>query len=274
VSGETLRFQQMMNNVPVFKSELVIHFNPSNVITFTSDAHDTSIETISTTAAISREVAAQRALENLKIQGDYTVDVNDLCVTKINNQTKLVYRVVTNPSSGNGSWEAMVDAQNGLVLTVRDVAIYDRTKNALNSGTPKQSTSTMATTTGTALVYDPDPLSTVHVTYTGNYVDNNDATNASLDAARTAVTLPEIDLTAGVYKLKSSYVEIKDFEAPSKGLFTQSTSDFSYNRNQDGFEAVNAFYHLDKAYATSMKPWALFAVLHLMLVFSITTPQV
>jgi len=247
LSGETLRFRQMMDNVPVFKSELVIHFNPDNVITFTSDAHDASIETINTTAAISSEVAAQSATQNLKIQGDYTVDLNDLYVTKINNHTKLVYRVVTNPTSGNGSWEVMVDAQNGSVLTVRDVAIYDHKKDALNPGTPQQSTSTMATTTGTALVYDPDPLSTVHVTYTGNYVDNNDATNASLDAARTAVTLPQIDLTAGVYKLKSSYVEIKDFEAPSKGLFTQSTADFSYNRNQDGFEAVNAFYHLDKS---------------------------
>ena len=27
LSGETLRFQQMMNNVPVYKSEIVVHIN-------------------------------------------------------------------------------------------------------------------------------------------------------------------------------------------------------------------------------------------------------
>ncbi len=247
LSGETLRFQQMMNNVPVFKSELVIHFNPSNAITYTSDAHDAAIENINTTPAISKEVASVSSAQNLKIEGEYTVDLNDLYVTKVNNQTKLVYRVVTNPKSGNGSWEVLVDAQSAAVLSVRDVAIYDHKKYAQSNGNPKSTTSTLALVTGTALVYDPDPLSTVHVTYTGNYVDNNDATNTSLDAARTAVSLPEIDLTSGVYKLKSSYVEIKDFETPSKGLFTQATSDFSFNRNQDGFEAVNAFYHLDKS---------------------------
>lgn len=247
LSGETLRFQQMMNNVPVFKSEVVVHFNPSNQITYTSDAHDASIENSNTTPAISKETALISSAQKLKIEGDYSVALNDLYVTKVNNQTKLVYRVVTNPQSGNGSWEVLVDAQNGDVMNVRDVAIYDHKNYAQSNGNPKKSTTTLAATTGTALVYDPDPLSTVHVTYTGSYVDNSDATNASLDAARTAVTLPEIDLTAGVYKLKSSYVEIKDFEAPTKGLFTQATADFSFNRNQDGFEAVNAFYHLDKS---------------------------
>ena len=34
-AGETLRFQQMVNDVPVFDTEIVIHFNPSGEISFT-----------------------------------------------------------------------------------------------------------------------------------------------------------------------------------------------------------------------------------------------
>lgn len=34
LSGETLRFQQLVNDVPVFQSEIIVHFSPSNEITF------------------------------------------------------------------------------------------------------------------------------------------------------------------------------------------------------------------------------------------------
>jgi hypothetical protein len=99
--------------------------------------------------------------------------------------------------------------------------------------------------TGSAYIFNPDPLSKMQVAYGGQYVDGNDATNASLDAARTLVTIPELELTAGVYKLKGTYVEIKELEAPNKGLFTQTSNQFLFNRNQDGFEAANAYWHLD-----------------------------
>ena len=41
ISGETLRFQQMVNNVPVFDTEIVVHFNPSGEISF-SNQYNTS----------------------------------------------------------------------------------------------------------------------------------------------------------------------------------------------------------------------------------------
>jgi hypothetical protein len=79
---------------------------------------------------------------------------------------------------------------------------------------------------GTAYIFDPDPLSKAHVSYGGDYVDNNDATNASLDAARSLVALPDITFSNGVYSLKSKYVQVADFESPSTGLFTQASPDF------------------------------------------------
>lgn len=248
-AGETLRFQQLMNGVPVYQSEIVINFNPSKEIAFTSDSYDSSIENINTTPSISKEAALDISKENLKFPGEYTVAENKLLVTKINNQTKLVYKVNTNFQIGNGSWDVIVDAQNGAVLGINEVSLkYHKKENVKKAKAVKKIApmAPLAFVTGTGMVYLSDPLSAAHVPYgTTGYVDGNDANTTQLANARVSVTLPEIDLTAGVYKLKSSYVEIFDVEAPSKGLFTQATNAFNFTRNQDGFEAVNAFYHLD-----------------------------
>lgn len=248
-AGETLRFQQLMNGVPVYQSEIVVNFNPSKEIAFTSDSYDSSIENINTTPSISKEAALDISKENLKFPGEYTVAENKLLVTKINNQTKLVYKVNTNFQIGNGSWDVIVDAQNGAVLGINEVSLkYHKKENVKKAKAVKKIApmAPLAFVTGTGMVYLSDPLSAAHVPYgTTGYVDGNDANTTQLANARVSVTLPEIDLTAGVYKLKSSYVEIFDVEAPSKGLFTQATNAFNFTRNQDGFEAVNAFYHLD-----------------------------
>ncbi|MGC4040006.1 MAG: T9SS type A sorting domain-containing protein [Flavobacterium sp.] len=248
-AGETLRFQRMMNEVPVFQSEIIVNFNPSKELAYTSDSYDDAIQYINTIPAISKDAALNTSKESLKFTCEYTVDESDLFVAKINDQTKLVYRIVTNPATGNGSWEVMVDAQTGAVLSTKDVAQYHKKAAGVSKKTtPLLPMSPTAFVSGTAMVYMSDPLSFARVTYgTTGYVDGNDANTTQLANARTAVTLPEIDLTSGVYKLKSSYVELVDSEAPNKGLFTQATSAFNFTRDNDGFEAANGFYQLDKS---------------------------
>jgi len=253
-TGETLRFQQMLNDVPVFQSEIVLHFSTENIVVFSSNSYDNSIQNIPTNPSISKQIALNKSKDILKIVGEYEVAENNLFVTKVNDQTRLVYRVITNPANGMGSWEVLVDAQSGTVLSTKDVAIYHHKKEPKKETSHKKTEkdnnalAPLAFVSGTAMVYMSDPLSFAHVAYgaTG-YVDGSDANTTQLAAARTAVTLPEIDLTAGVYKLKSSYAEIKDFEAPTTGLFTQSTSDFSFTRDNNAFEAANVFYQLDKS---------------------------
>jgi hypothetical protein len=162
----------------------------------------------------------------------------------------LVYRVVTNVFDKTGSWEVIIDAKTGAVLSQKDIAVYhkDKKKEKVKKTSPNAKFVTPNSfVSGAAKVFNPDPLSQDRVAYAGNYVDNNDLTNAQFDAARTQVVLPEIELASGVYKLKSTYVEIQDLSAPSKGLFTQSTPNFFFDRGNDAFEAANAFYHLDNS---------------------------
>lgn len=249
-AGETLRFQQVMNGVPVYQSEIVVNFNPSKEVAFTSDSYDSSIQNINTSPGITKQSALDISKESLKFSGEYEVEENNLLVAKINNQTKLVYKVNTHFQIGNGSWDVVIDAQNGEVLSVKEVSLKHHKAGVHKTQKIKkmEPMAPLAFVTGTGMVYMSDPLSAAHVPYgTTGYVDGNDANTTQLANARATVTLPQIDLTAGVYKLKSSYVDIFDIEAPSKGLFTQATNAFNFTRNQDGFEAVNAFYQLDKS---------------------------
>jgi Zn-dependent metalloprotease len=251
LSGETLRFQQMVNDVPVFKSEIVVHFSPQNKISSTSNSYDAQVKAITTTPSISKEDAISKSNRELEINSPISFQECKLYVYNKLPETKLVYRVVTDSELKTGSWETVVDAQTGVVLSKKDVAVYHKEKSKKKektANTPQKNNAILpAFVTGNGMIFDPDPLSFAHVAYGGTYTDASDAANASLDAARTSVVLPELEFTAGVYKLKSSYVEIKNLGAPNKGLFTQATADFNFNRNQDGFEAVNCYYHIDKS---------------------------
>lgn len=262
-AGETLRFQQMLNDVPVFESEFVVNFNNNNEVAFTSNSYKKDIQIIDTKPTVTKEKAIEIADSKLNYNRAVTLQNIDLYVYDFNGVTKLVYRTITHAEDLVGSWEVLIDAKTAEVLSVKDVSIrcgkeckenhtHDFVNNVDNLEKKKkkvfsavEENNAFVFTTGTAMVFLSDPLSAAGVSYGGQYVDNNDATNASLDATRVTVNLPEIENISGTYKLKSSYVEIKDIEAPNKGLFTQSTPNFLFNRNQDGFEAANVFYHLD-----------------------------
>ncbi|MCQ4141993.1 T9SS type A sorting domain-containing protein [Chryseobacterium sp. EO14] len=250
-SGETLRFQQLMKEIPVFQSELVVHFNKNGGISYTSaESFKKDIKEINVIPSFASSDALAKAHQASHTKGRITLEETKLYVYLTDSgDTKLVYRVLTSSFENPGSWETIIDAQTGEVISVKDVAYYykEKEKNPEKKSNKKNTKAKKVLVSGTGYIFNPDPLSKMQVAYAGQYVDNNDATNASLDAARTLVTIPELDLTAGVYKLKGSYAEIKDLETPSTGLFTQSTNQFLFNRNDQGFEAVNAYWHIDNS---------------------------
>ncbi|WP_223607704.1 T9SS type A sorting domain-containing protein [Chryseobacterium sp. OSA05B] len=248
-TGETLRFQQMIKNVPVFESVIVVHFNKEGRISYTgTESLKKNLKEVDTAPSFPASEALQKAHIASKTSGAVTFEENKLVVYLTDaGETKLVYRVVTSSFDNPGSWETIVDAKTGSVISMKDISVKHHDKNDPTPKKNKKVTPKKAPVTGSAYIFEPDPLSKTGSAYAGNFVDNNDATNASLDAARTLVTIPEIDLTAGVYTLKGTYAEIKEIEAPAKGIFTQSTNQFLFNRSDDGFEAANAYWHLDNS---------------------------
>lgn len=255
-TGETLRYQQYINDVPVYGSELILHYNKSNQLTYVAEENiKSNVAKVDTKPAIAAEEAFQKAFVASKAKGDISFEDNKLYVYVMEDgSSKLVYKVNIISHDHSGNWETLVDAKTGDVLSVKDVAYYynghgdedGRKKKSKKNTTPTEEPSnTPKKVTGTAYIFEPDPLSKMQVVYGGQYVDNNDATNASLDAARSLKTIPELELLSGVYKLKGQYAEIRQIEAPATGLFTQTSPDFLFNRFEQGFEAANVYWHLD-----------------------------
>ena len=247
LSGETLRFQQMVNDVPVFDSEILIHFSPNSEITTTASTYDKDALNVLTVPAISKENAITASNLALKVTAAISYQDCKLYVYNKSNETKLIYRVLTDTENINGSWEAIVDAQTGEVISLKDIAKYHddkpRKKNKekeTSKQEPKNNkVAAPAFVSGSGMIFNPDPLSVAQTTYTGSYVDASDATNSFLNAARTSVELPELEFASNLYKLKGTYAEIKNLANPNKGLFTQATNVFNFTRLDDGFEAVN-----------------------------------
>ena len=62
LSGETFRFQQNLNGVPVYDSEITIHVNNNSRVSFTENNYNYSVdETINTTPSLGIELAFERA---------------------------------------------------------------------------------------------------------------------------------------------------------------------------------------------------------------------
>ena len=252
-SGETFRFQQYINDVPVYQSEIIVHYNKEGKVSYSTNENlNKEVSKIDIVPTFPVAEAIQKAHVASKTKGEITLEENKLYVyVTESGETKLVYRVLTKSFENPGTWESIIDAKNGSVISVKDIAFYHHAKNK-DPKQPKQDSTKLdaqkkAFVTGNGYIFNPDPLSKMQVAYGGQYVDNNDATNASLDAARSLVAIPELELTGGMYKLKGSYVSIKEIEAPATGLFTQASNQFLFNRNQQGFEAVNAYWHLDNS---------------------------
>jgi len=250
LAGETFRFYQMANGVQVFDAEVTVHVSNRNTVTYYASTYKESIQTINTTPSITETDAFNIALNNLNVEASsITQQEKKLFLINNNNETVLVHRIFIHAYTKPGGWEVMVDAQTGNVISTKDIAIYyhsDKEKDKKKKvNKQKKSASFMAT--GSAMVFDTDPLTATTSPYGGQYVDGGDATNAALDAARTSVTLLDIEFAGGNYRLRGPYTEIAELTSPNKGLFIQSTNNFEFNRQEDGFEAANVYYHTDKA---------------------------
>lgn len=244
-AGTVVRLRQTWKGLPVNNNaEITVHISPDNVVDYVMNGFQYGITMNDITPVISSQSARQLVMNHLAIATAVNDETNNLMLLRHQNTDYLVYRINFNTDNPVGDWEAYVDAKTGTLLKVEDMASYHHRKKADRNPTPFKRPARI-TVSGTGNVFDPDPLTTALAAYGGSYVDGSDANAAVLTAELKSVTLPDITLSAGTYSLVGPYAEIRDFEAPNKGLFTQASSAFAFDRNADAFEAVNTYYHID-----------------------------
>ncbi len=228
----TVRFTQTHQGVPVYGSEVAVTLDRQARVTFVMNGYKPRVELPTVSPTLGPAAARRIALGHLGLRARPRWERMDLVVWHAKGRSRLAHRLRVEPGTDlTGDWEVLVDAQSGEVFRSQDLACYHEPAT---------------TATGSATVFNPDPLSSAQVSYgaTG-YVDGGDADTAQLTSQLAAVSLLDIDFTAGIHTLKGPYAEIQDFESPFKGLFTQAGSVFNATRNPDVFEAANTYYHID-----------------------------
>lgn len=252
--GHVVRFAQQIGGVPVLGGRIAVTINNDNVITFVANEYKPDINLTNVSPALSAQQARQGAHNHLQPTGTLVFDETELVIYYSQGTARLAYQSRLMPSiAPSGEWEVLTDAQTGELLRVQDLSVYHRhpdkddddKKQARRAPLPVVVAVPMRVD-GSGFVFDPDPLSSAGATYgdTG-FSDNGDADSPQMTAERFNVALLDIQEVAGIFTLIGPNAEISDFESPFKGLFTQASSAFDFTREQDGFEAVNTYFHVD-----------------------------
>ncbi len=204
-------------------------------------------------ATISPDAARDMAT-SIVVRGGVTVSEPELLLYP-GPPAYAVWRMLLWPTNTPGEWEVLVHAETGKIVQLLDQTISHRRAPAAGHGsyrrTDPTATAPVAAVNGTGYVYDPDPITIAGVPYGPPYVDNGDQTSTQLDDQRVSVDLLDITLgTDGKHRLEGPHVRIigggslvPPFEPPAEN----SADAFHYTRDLSGFEAVMAYYHIDKS---------------------------
>lgn len=243
-AGTTVRLRQTYMGLPVNKNaEVTVHISPDGTVDYVMNGFEYGINMPDAIALIPAAEAKGMIISRFEsLASDVRHETNNLEVLRYQGNDYLVYRMSVEMNEIPGTWESIVDARSGNIMKLEDISHYRKDKTR-KSGRGVEAV--MAN--GTGNVFDPDPLTTAGVAYGGNYADLSDADTAELTAQVKSRTLLDITDTSGTFSLVGPYAAITDFEAPSKGLFSQASSTFAFTREADAFEAVNVYYHIDKS---------------------------
>jgi hypothetical protein len=218
-----VRLRQTYRSLPVYGTELVVSLADGAVVYAQFAVKDAAGDG-SAGPVIDDAAALEHARSYLRAK-----EMRDLRVDRVwwvGDATRLAWRIVGQPDSLDGAhWELLVDALDGRILRAENLDSHAN---------------------GTGLVFDPDPLSSAQAAYgTTGYVDGNDANTPQLQAQTFNRPLRDITLNGGVYSLVGPYAACVDWDAPTGTCATNTTGIFNFTRDDDNFESVNVYYHLD-----------------------------
>ncbi|WP_020571913.1 T9SS type A sorting domain-containing protein [Neolewinella persica] len=242
--GTTVRFHQQWQGVPVHGGEVSLTIKPDRSVVMVNNSFVKDVDLREVRPSLSADQARTITLDYLNTEGRITDEFNDLkIVMNKTGEAKLAYRVSLVAMEPLGEWEVFVDAKNGEILRVTDIAAYHKHRT-----TPEYVPFPTMMVSGTGNIWVPDPLSSAGASYgdTG-FSDSDDADSPELLAEQVTVTLLDITLENGMYFLKGPWCEITDEESPNRGVFEQATNVWDFNRSDNAFEAVNVYYHIDES---------------------------
>jgi len=271
--GTHARYQQTLNGLPVEGAEIIVSRRKADGSVFQvyNNTYPVEAPVSAAKTTVGEEAALQAAWNHLRVHGQLKVlPETDLVYTPVGTGFRLIYKTLIIVDAPYGYWEHKIDALSGEVISVRrheisekhapddvpDFSIYNgptsslsaelhRLKEAATAAASAKTSdvSSMATADGTALVFDPDPRTTL---MNDNLLDTSPA--ATFDPAYFTRTLRDITLDAGTYYLRGPWVTITNAptELPATEVSTSPNGNWTAKRGNNAFNDVMCYFHIDQ----------------------------
>jgi len=217
ILGEHVRWEQVVGGVPVYASEVSVHVGrDGRVMLVNADVFP--VDGLPPPPRVTPAEARSAAVEEARDEEEVAVETKEpvLVLLPEAKSARLCWQV--DARWPEDSRRLFVDAATGEIAGDRPLR---------------------RSADGTGKVFQPNPVFSSQNT---GLSDNGDANSAALAAQQATVTIPRLD---GTGYLRGDYV---DCTLGASDAFSGALS-FSYTRDDDRFEQVNAYFHIDAVQA-------------------------
>lgn len=262
--------RQTLAGVPVYGRRIKVSLDRTGQPTMVINGYEPHLDTVADFDP-RPVIGASRAIRIVQTASERGLHVSEPeLVAYPSKPPRLAWQMTARLDALPIEYEVLVDARTGEIIRMLDITLHSdgfisrEELDALLAAEPTPavigapSTSAMpgqdASTTavqmvdGMGWVFDPDPVSSAGVEYGGAFVDNNDADLDVLTNQLFTVTLRDIAQGPDqLYRLQGPFVIVDGSSSAYTPPAEAAPDAFTYTRADDRFEAVMAYYHIDKS---------------------------
>ena len=263
-------YQQKIDGIPVDRAEFIVSVSKKDnrVYRVFNNIYPFKTAPARRMAALDLDAAYDIAWNHLRAQSDLGGPPKSrLVYTPEGEGFRLNYVIDLVLSAPDGAWSVRVDAGTGAVVSVEDTRLIRKiTSETLTAEERLAAVSGPATdraaafarqlakqnadaqiiasgsrATGSGVVFDPDPRTTLN---DNSLADNSPA--SYFTPAYFTRTLQDVTYSGGLYRVTGPYVNIINFESPATPPSTTVDGNWTAVRGNNAFNDAMTYFHLDQ----------------------------
>lgn len=261
--GTHYRYQQIAQGRELESAQIIVTLlKDGRISQLYSTAVSPTLPLNTPRSMISLEAAYDAAWTWLGVRGQLlNAPRGELLYRSEGDALQLAYRIQLQTSEPYGVWEIHVDAASGKVLAISDRRIFHRghaspllskpatlpaidRSEAFAAYAARQMSlhgPTLSAAAGLALVFDPDPRSTLQ---RRDLEDESPALD--FEAAYLPRPLQDIAFDGNAYRLDGPWVRVVDFDPPFTAPSETSDGNWNFKRGDNGFNDAMSYFHIDQ----------------------------
>ncbi len=260
-------YKQTLHGIDVDLGEVIVSVASNGQIERVFNNTYLPVEQSSNKSNIGADKALNISWDYLQVTGSLSSKpMNKLVYAEIDGQLELVYKTQIGVDAPRGAWLQYVSAKTGEVLLATRIdkpnkananegainghwerfAVNKKAVSLMDAlakyelAKPKVANKSMLKATGSALVFDPNPVMTLR-----NDTLEDTTAASTFDPAYETKTLMDITLDGSTYRLNGPWVNIQNFENPATAPSTTTDGNWTAKRGDNAFNDGNTYYHLD-----------------------------